>query len=69
MKSSILYFLLLIFKIPLNLSLDISYKQDEFFKILLEKNLEFVSSRRNNIVSFNLGLVLLLIKVDLIIEK
>lgn len=38
-------------------------------QILLKKNIEFVSSKRDDIVAFELGLVLLLAEIDFIIEK
>lgn len=63
-KSPILKLLLLVLKIPLDFSLDASYKSNRFSKTLPEKSLEFVSSGRNGIIAFNLGLVLLLAEVD-----
>lgn len=57
MRSSILYFLLLVLlRILLNLYLDDGYKQDGFFESLLEKNLKFVLSREDGTVAFNLSL-------------
>ena len=55
--------------ISLNLGLDIGYKQVRFSETLTEKKLEFVPSKRGGPVVFNLGLVLLLAKVNLILEK
>lgn len=37
-------------EILLNLGLDIDYKQDEFFKVWLEKNFKFVFSKKNGII-------------------
>lgn len=51
-------------KIILNFYLNAYYKQNKFFKILSKKNLKFISSRRNNIVTFNLSFILLLTKVN-----
>lgn len=36
---------------------------------MLEKALKFVSSKKNNIVIFNLGLLLLLVKADFILKE
>lgn len=56
-------------EIPLNLGPDASYKQDRFPKILLEKELKFVLNRENSTVVFNLGLMLLPTKINLIAKK
>ena len=56
-------------KIPLNLGLDASYERDRFSEILLEKGLEFVLSRRNSIIVFNLSFILLLVKINPVLEK
>lgn len=69
MGSSILNFLLLMLRIPLNLNLDASHKSSNFTKALLEKSLEFVLNKRNNTVIFNFGLVLLPAGVNLIQKK
>ena len=68
-KDPILYFLLLVLEIPLDLSPDASHKQDEFSEILLEKGLEFVLSRGDNIVAFNQSFVLLLAELNPILEE
>ena len=65
----ILYFFLLILRILLNPSSDVSYKQGGFSEILLKDDFEFVTSRKNNIVTFNLSFILLLVEADLISEK
>lgn len=62
--SPILNFLLLVLKISLDLSLNAGYKNDGFSEILLKKRLEFVLNKEDGIVTFNLGLILLLAKVD-----
>lgn len=62
-------FFLLVLGLPLNLSLDISYKHCGISKILLEKNLKFIPSKRSGTIVFNLNLVLLPAEVDLISEE
>lgn len=62
-------FYLLVLNIYLNFYLDISYKQDRFFDVLVKKNFEFVIYKKNDIVLFNLSLVLLLAKVNSISKK
>lgn len=69
MKSPILNFFLLILKISLDFNLDTGYKGGRFFETLAKKNLKFVLNKRNGTVVFNLGFVLLLVKIDLILEK
>lgn len=69
MKGPILYFFLLVLGIPINLGLDIDYKQVGFSKALLEKSLEFVPGKGGNSVTLNLSLVLLLMEVDSILKK
>lgn len=69
MGGLILSFLLLMLGISLDFSPDISYKQCKFSKTLLKKILKFVSNSRNGIVVFYLSFVLLLVEVDLILEK
>lgn len=56
-------------RILLNLSPDANHKGGRFSKTLPKKNFEFVLSRRNGTVAFNLGLVLFTKKVDLILEE
>lgn len=68
-ESPILKLFLLLLKISLYLGLDISHKNSRFSKILLKKSFEFVSSRRNGIVAFNLGFIVLPVEVDPILEK
>ena len=69
MRGPILYFLLLVLKIPFDISPDISYKQGRFSKALPEKGLKFVLSRGDGIVAFNLSFVLLLAEVNPVLEK
>lgn len=68
-KSLILYLLLLRLKIQLNFSLDISYKQDRFFKTLLKKDFEFILYKANGTITFKLHFILLLGKIDFVLEK
>lgn len=68
-EKPILYFLLLVLRILLNLSLDVNYKQGGFFETLVKKNFKFALSRRDNIVVLNLTLMLLPAKIDFILEK
>lgn len=56
-------------RLLVDFSLDVSYKQYRFSKILLGKSLKFVPSKRGGINILNLGLVLLLIELDHILEK
>lgn len=69
MTGSVLKFLLLVLGILFILSLDIGYKYNRFFKTLSEKSFEFIWSKGDNTIVFNLSLVLLLIKVDHVPEK
>lgn len=64
MKSSILYFFLLILRVPFNLALDIIYKHNIFSKTLLKKGLEFDSNRKNGLIIFLLYFILLLSKIN-----
>lgn len=54
---------MLVLKIPFDLSPDTGHKSSRFSETLLEKSLKFILSRQNNTVTFNLNLVLLLVKV------
>ena len=69
MREPILYFLLLVFGIPLDLGSNASYKRGGFSKTLLEKGLEFVPGRGDGIVAFNLSFVLLPVEVNPISEE
>lgn len=69
MRGPILFFLLLVLGVFFNLPPDAIYKRGRFSKTLLEKNLKFISSERNDPISFNLRLVLLPTKVDPISEE
>lgn len=69
MRSLILYFFLLLLRIPLNLGLDIGHKRSRFPKILSKKGLEFIPSKGSGNVAFDLSLVLLPAEIDLIPEE
>lgn len=56
-------------RIPLDLSFNTGYKDDKFFKTLLRKDFKFVLNKKNDIIAFNLGFMLLLAKDVLISEK
>lgn len=52
-----------------DLSLDVDFKDNIFSVILPKKDFEFILSRRNNIIIFNLSFVLLPTEVYFISEK
>lgn len=68
-ESLILNLFLLVLKFPLNLSLDAGHKRGRFSKTLLKKSLKFLLSKGDGTITFNLGLVLLSVEVDSILEK
>lgn len=59
----------MVLEIILNFCSDVSHKKGEFSEILSEKDLKFILSKKSNIIAFNLSLVLLLAKVDLVTEE
>lgn len=69
MKSPILNLFLPVLRILFNLNPDAYHKGGRFSKVLPKKYLKFVLSKKNGIIIFNLDLVLLPIKVDLILKK
>lgn len=69
MKNLILFFFLLILKVFLNLALDVIYKCNRFFKILLKKNLKLILGKKNSFFLFFLYFMLLLLKVNFITKK
>lgn len=69
MRNLILNLFLLILRISFDLSPDANYKGGRFFKALSKKNLEFVLSRRDSTIAFNLSLVLLPAEFDFISEE
>ena len=69
MRSPILYFFLQVLGIPLDLGPDISHKQGGFSETLLKEGLQFVPSREDGIVAFNLCFVLLPAEINPILEE
>lgn len=69
MRSLILYFFLLVLKIFLNFCSNAGYKQNKFSKNLLKKSFKFILSKRDIIIIFNFGLMLLPAGINLILEK
>lgn len=59
----------MLLKIPLDHSLDVGHKSDEFSETLLKKGLEFVLNKWDGTGTFNLDLWLLPAEVDTIPEK
>lgn len=59
----------MVLEILLNLGPNTDHKQNRFSKTLLEKNLKFILYKGDNIVIFNLDLVLLLTEVNSIQEE
>lgn len=57
---------MLILGVLLNFNPNTSYKYSRFSKILLKKDFKFFSNNENNIITFNLSFILLLIKINLI---
>lgn len=68
MRSPILYFFLLVLGISLNFGSNACYKQDKFSETLPKKGLELVPSKKSTI-AFDLGFVLLQVKIDPIAKK
>lgn len=66
MKNPILYFFLLILGVLFNPAPDIIYKRNRFSKILLEKDLQLVSDKKNSPLLFFFCLMLLLLKLDFV---
>lgn len=52
-----------------NRNLDASYEQDRLSKTLWKKGFTFILNRKDNIVAFNLSLVLLSAEINLVTEK
>lgn len=68
-RSSVLYFFLLVLQVFFNFILDIVYKSGGFSKTLLKEVLKFVPGEWSNPVSLNLSFVLLSAKIDSIAEE
>lgn len=60
---------MIVLKIWLDLSLYVSHKDGKLSETFLENDFKFALSKRDSTIIFNLGLVLLPVKVDLISEK
>lgn len=56
-------------KISLDFNPDATYKGSRFSKILPKKGFEFIPSRKNSTITLNWSFVLLLAKIDLILEE
>lgn len=59
----------MVWEILFDLSLDADHKQDKFIKTLSKKGLEFVPSRSNSTVTFDLGFILLPVEIDLVAKE
>ena len=69
MEGPILYLLLLVLGMSFNLGPDIRHECGRFFKTLLKKSLEFIPSKGGSVVALNLGLVLLPVEVNPVLEE
>lgn len=56
-------------RIPLDFCLNANYKGDGFSKTLQKKSVKFFLSKKDDIITFNLSLVLLPTEFDLISKK
>lgn len=64
-----MHFFLLILEILFNLIPDIIYKHSRFFKTLLKKSFEFILNKKIGFVLFFLHFMLLLSRIDSILEE
>lgn len=64
MKNLVLYFFWLILGVYFNLTPYIIHKRSRFSEIFLEKGFKFVPYKGSGPVTFNPGLILLLVEVD-----
>lgn len=69
MKNPILNLLLLMLRILLYLSPNADYKGGRFSKTLPKKGVEFVLSKEDSTIKFNLGFLLLPAEIDSISKK
>lgn len=69
MRDSILYFFLLVLEISFVFTPNVVYKQNRFPKTFYQKDLKFVLKEKSNPITFDWGLILLLIEVNLILKK
>lgn len=67
-KNLILYFLLIVV-VLFNLVLNAIYKRGRFFKALSKKNFKLILNKRYSPVSFFLDFMLLLSRINLIMEE
>lgn len=64
-----MYFFLLVLQVAFDFTSDVINKYGAFFKTLLEKDFEFVLSKKSNPVLLNLSFMLLPAKLDSISKK
>lgn len=69
MRNPVLYFFLLVLEVWFDLTLNIVHKCSRFPKILSKKFFKFISSEKNDPVTFDPGLILLPREIDPIPEK
>lgn len=69
MRKLVLYFSLLLLGVLFNFIPDVVCKYSRFSKTFFEKNLKFVPSKGKSLVICNLSLMLLLAKVNPILEE
>lgn len=69
MGSPVLYFFLLVLKVPLNLTPNIIHKGSRFSQTFLEKSLKFFPYKGGGPILFDTDLILLPAEVDPIPEK
>lgn len=69
MRSLVLNLFFLVLQVSFDLSLDVYYKRDEFFKTLLEKRFKFISTKKDDIFAFHSSFILLSAEVNPIVEK
>lgn len=60
---------MLILKILLDFCLNIDYKLDRFFQILLKKDIKFILIKKNNTVAFCGNFIFFSLKLDFFSEK
>lgn len=68
MKSPVLYFFLLVFKILFDLFPNVVYKHNRFLKVFLDKNFEFVLCIETGPIAFKSSLILISIKVNFFLK-
>lgn len=68
MRNPVLYFFILVLKVPLNLIPNIIYKCGRFSKTFSKKNFKFIPYRKISHVTFKLGLILFQVKADFFLK-